>query len=670
MDDSEEAKVTTATNALAAARDAVNRLPESYDGKDALARQLQGLQTSLNGKKMSRVNALVAAARTKINALTNASEEEMITQAAAALAKAKAAMATPSQITPLETSLATKRTARATHLVTLAQTAVDKVEKYNSDAVAAATTALDKAKMAVDQLPAAQRGALPTSVAGLRTDLNTRKAAQMRNLAPALFSAMDGPNPATDNALDNLQSLPYYITGLVDRGNDTPSDGDKKGERTDFRIDPAQGAGLIADNVPHTAVHFSHRPHGQDSMTAEEKVHKYGLSYDDSGEDEAERKANRVWTVTNYKVTTGSGEGQYTDRVLMYNDREGGPLRSFVIPIPATTFFADTDARPLNVSSYDADNKKLIFGTRVDWAIASPEFDRRSGGTGSKTYRSEEFGQDKNTEMKIRGSYHSAPGYYHCTPTDSKTCSVGKGTGGGPLPGYNFAKAADNAQWTFVHDDGAKALAIDYSYFYFGWWVRENEVGKPVAISAFYRAVGGDIDLATDGGSGAGLNGKATYKGPAIGQYAINDPLNDKLEGGTFTATATLNATFGLVTLTPDTGLTGMIKDFRLNGGSADPGWEVTLQKGAWTTGQATDDVAGQKGHIDGEAMTAWSINGTAAAPAGSWVASMYETTGTIPDGGDDSNHPTAILGKFYSEYGGTHRMTGAFATKLLPPEE
>ena len=180
------------------------------------------------------------------------------------------------------------------------------------------------------------------------------------------------------NALDNLQSVPYYIERIVDRDNDTPSDNDKKGVRTDFRIDPAQGAGLIPDDVLHTAVHFSHRPHGQDSMTAEEKVHKYGLIYDDSGEDEAERKANRVWTVTNYKVTTGSGEGQYTDRILMYNDREGGPLESFVIPIAATTFFADTNERPNNVSTYDAANRKLIFktGGQTDWAIASPEFDK------------------------------------------------------------------------------------------------------------------------------------------------------------------------------------------------------------------------------------------------------------------------------------------------------
>ena len=197
--------------------------------------------------------------------------------------------------------------------------------------------------------------------------------------------------------------------------------------------------------------------------------------------------------------------------------------------------------------------------------------------------------------------------------------------------------------------------------------MRENDVGKPVAISAFYRARGGAIDITTGGGTGAGLNGKATYKGPAIGQYAINDML----EGGAFTATATLNATFGIVTNTPDTGLTGMIKDFRLNGRSEDPGWEVTLQKGAWIADSHTDSAASQKGHIE-DAMTAWSINGKAAAPAGSWVATMYDeaVVDKFQNNNYGSNHPTAILGKFYSEYGGTHRMTGAFGTRLLPPEE
>ena len=171
MDDSEEAKVTTATNALAAARDAVNRLPESYDGKDALARQLQGLQTSLNGKKMSRVNALVAAARTKINALTNASEEEMITQAAAALAKAKAAMATPSQITPLETSLATKKKERVKTLLATAKAAIEAIGSYNMGAVTDAAKKLAAAKAAFDKLPEAERAGITDTPAGLQTTL-------------------------------------------------------------------------------------------------------------------------------------------------------------------------------------------------------------------------------------------------------------------------------------------------------------------------------------------------------------------------------------------------------------------------------------------------------------------------------------------------------------------
>ncbi len=43
-------------------------------------------------------------------------------------------------------------------------------------------------------------------------------------------------------------------------------------------------------------------------------------------------------------------------------------------------------------------------------------------------------------------------------------------------------------------------------------------------------------------------------------------------------------------------------------------------------------------------------------------------TVGTVEDGGDGSNHPTAIMGKFQAEHGGTHRMVGAFGTELQAP--
>ena len=50
-------------------------------------------------------------------------------------------------------------------------------------------------------------------------------------------------------------------------------------------------------------------------------------------------------------------------------------------------------------------------------------------------------------------------------------------------------------------------------------------------------------------------------------------------DGGHFTADAMLHAKFGDV---PDTGITGTIDEFRLNDGSENPGWSVSLHRATW----------------------------------------------------------------------------------------
>ncbi len=273
-------------------------------------------------------------------------------------------------------------------------------------------------------------------------------------------------------------------------------------------------------------------------------------------------------------------------------------------------------------------------------------FDR----SGAKTYDvSDGKSEQDPTLIKIPGTYMGAPGDYYCP--SASTCTVGIGVGGWFL----------SEAWYFVYDEGAKVQERDFDHLYFGWWIREDDEGVPAAVSAFYRSVGGDIELATDGGS---LNGTARFEGPAVGVYAIHDPLNEKGDGGDFTATAKLLAKFGATNLVPEAGMTGTIDGFRLDNGS-EPNWSVTLQKGAWTTG-ASREIGAQKGHTDKTAKTVWSINGTKGTPGGSWEASLYdEAAGTIADGGDGSDRPSSVLGKFYAEHGDTHRMVGAFGAKI-----
>ena len=115
-----------------------------------------------------------------------------------------------------------------------------------------------------------------------------------------------------------------------------------------------------------------------------------------------------------------------------------------------------------------------------------------------------------------------------------------------------------------------------------------------------------------------------------------------------------LTAKFGTIETGNDNGVTGTIDNFRLNDGSADPGWSVTLNRSsAW----------GDSGGITGPTSdaTVWTINGNKAAASGAWSGTMYdEMPGNAPDG-DGSNIPTTVTGTFYSEFSTNGRMVGAF---------
>ncbi len=618
----------------------------------------------------------VAAAMKAVKMVTNTSGDDTVTDAQAAIDAAKAEIEGANIPEPEKAKLRSKiamhqgaldrakdsrmaAKAEETRIDGVVTTITDGEIKAVMDAIARITSlseestvtdveaAIAAAKKAIADanIPEANKELLRTRLALQEDAFGDAKTARMdgHRMGRALYAAM-GPSDDTTapvNALNNLATVPYYITSITDSQHDAPAEATgQRGERGDFRIDPAAGAGSIATANTHTAVYFRHGAEGR------------------PGHDTTMDKVGR-WNVTHYERTTGSGSMKVTDKVRVYNDRQGGPLERWgVVPMDAAKFF-ENDTDWINKGDYTKAERKLALGTGVDRAIASETFDKWTVGIGSVTAPKP---TDGGAEIKVPGTYYGAKGTYFCPV--SGTCTVGTGVGGGGFGGYFLSDG-----WYFVHDTGAKVLERDLGYMYFGWWVRNDADGMPAAVSAFYQSVGGGVELATDGESLNVNRGRAaTYEGPAIGWYAINDPLNEKGDGGEFTATATLKAQFGTASLNADTGLTGTIHDFRLKGGSGDPGWSVTLNKAAWTT-DPSRDTASAKGHIVNTEKTVWSINGTKAAPAGSWVANLYDDKpGTVENGGDDSNHPTAIMGKFHAEHGGTHRMVGAFGTELQAP--
>ena len=248
----------------------------------------------------------------------------------------------------------------------------------------------------------------------------------------------------------------------------------------------------------------------------------------------------------------------------------------------------------------------------------------------------------------VRGTYDGAPGQFRCA---SGCASTNDGKAGPSTLG---------GDWHFKPDAGAMVSQPDAHYLYYGWWVSKDKDGGPTAASAFAGRAGTDPGDSTDGldtgVGGATLTGSATYAGHAAGKFAMSNPLTATGDGGHFTADATLTAKFGDPNNVTGSGMTGMIDNFRLNDGSEDPGWSVSLARGAWgADGAITTPAASTTG------PTVWSIDGNKAPASGTWSGQMYdEMPGDAPDG-DGSNIPTTVTGTFYSEFGDIGRMVGAF---------
>ena len=645
--------LTSDAGTVTAAQSAIDAATAEIDGanipdteKARLRLLVAGHQGALDGKKLARLNNVKELER--IAAIVKAITEGEIAAVGTAVGKI--------------TNLSPGRTV----------TDVD-------DAIDAATKAIADATLP-DANKAVLRAALDVqkdAFAAART-----KRAEGARMGAALHAAMGPPKAVPTNAptgtplnaLYNLATVPYYITRIADSGNDTSTVKTEVGERTDFRIDPAQGAGSFADADPHTAVFFRHGAHS----TAMPRVAKTGVKpavTTSVADKRHEMDVGHEWYVTHYERATGSGEARVTDRVRVYNDRVGGPdaFRGHVLEWDAAAYFAANPKGWRGLGTYDKAKREVSLGTNIiDIMVVSPVFDRRSGGAvGAFTLTPADGASPSDPSVTmVEGTYMGAKGHYVC----ASDCTVGRAVGGGPYGGYSLS-----ANWKFVHLKGAKALLWDPDYLYFGWWARDDDDGMPAAASAFYDARGGGIETASDGTS---YGGSATYEGPAAGQYAIHDPDNGRGDGGEFTATATLRAEFNTPSLNPQSGMSGTIDGFRLRSRSGigagewrDPagGWSVSLNRSDWVTGAGGGSpgyTSGQpKGHTDNRARTVWTAGGVKAAPAGSWVATMYdESARTVAEGGDQSNHPTSVMGKWQAERGGTHRMVGAFGARLQAP--
>ena len=250
-----------------------------------------------------------------------------------------------------------------------------------------------------------------------------------------------------------------------------------------------------------------------------------------------------------------------------------------------------------------------------------------TGDGGDKTFPDNFENEDKSQGLdivRISGYFHDASGYFHCT---AQPCTIGR-------RGDRYIIVSGT--WTFNTTDAARALVDDKSYMYFGWWKHEKSDGL-----AFATFSGGMHSVTTSSDNDNGfdeLGGSATYRGPAVGQYAIHQPAGSDSSAGSFTARAELTANF----------TTNMLSGTVTNFSNASD-WTLTLNAALMAGGNVEAS--------DGGTVT-WEIGDATSQEVGDWIAKFFSEApyaGQTPDG---------VAGKFDAQFDAVGRLTGAFGAR------
>ena len=179
--------------------------------------------------------------------------------------------------------------------------------------------------------------------------------------------------------------------------------------------------------------------------------------------------------------------------------------------------------------------------------------------------------------IRSAGSLGGAGGTYRCAAngTMGPECTV-QNTG---------SQLIFSGPWTFRPSSSARVQIEDGAFMHFGWWSRQVTGTDTWSFKTFHGRGGDDVYVITDVSA---VTGSATYRGPAVGYYAIYEPVGAGSEYGAFTATAELTADFDSANNT----VNGTIDQF-----SGHPDWSLALEGGVITggsTGPANNTV-----HLD-----------------------------------------------------------------------
>ena len=233
---------------------------------------------------------------------------------------------------------------------------------------------------------------------------------------------------------------------------------------------------------------------------------------------------------------------------------------------------------------------------------------------------------------QFTGMFDGAPGTYTCV----SMCTLSTG--------MDAELSALGGEWSFAPDDDEFLVPVpDSDYVHFGYWMNESEENDQSAIEVAAIA-GGTAESAIV--TVQGLEGLATYSGPATGLYVTRTySLDGQVEsrtGGQFTADAMLTATFGggSVPANDHYSIVGTIKDFMdQRDRPIDSSWTVDLEAALFGSQQGTTFAGATEGDV-GENMGAWN---------GRFFGPDVDSDDATP--GNQSTFPSGVAGTFDGQF-------------------
>ena len=530
--------------------------------------------------------------------------EEAQTQAAAALVAQQAAEAAEKAAQAEKATAETEKTAAETAKAAAeiakaaADDARDAAVAVAQDAQKAAEAAAASAKQAAAALVEAKAAEEEAKADQKAAEDAAAEADRLRRLAVAATEVAEQQSEDSDEARDRAEQMAEDAQQLANRAEAKDALEGLGGLGADAAV-----AGMIDD----------------DDVTPRYRTTTLVNAVPTDGTQAVTFKSERRSSSGRWSITTLSNAGStHNDELVVYSDIKAPtrvPIQEEYIrfeDVPDTNLVRDEitsdDAALIASSRFPSGGNPKTFEHTID---SMPDVDGPDD---------DENTRNEYDTTKFSGTFDGVSGTFECTGTCTITHRGNR---------YEITSGT----WTFTTSKSARVSVGDDSYMYFGSWRRKQLSDESLSFETFADGVHSATGQASAFDS---LGGSATYRGPAVGQYAIYQPAGTDSGTDSFTASAELMADFG------NNMLSGQVTSF-----SNASDWSLTLNQ-----------VSMEGGDLDNGTVS-WTI-GSRTEDGGAWAAEFFSEepyAGQTPDG---------VAGTFTGQFDEVGRLTGAFGAHCV----